>query len=101
MKIIDFNGFLRWVTKRHGEDHGLDRWRVERYGQAFFNVLSLAKPGLAEHLRGHLLDPFHFETVRPEVLAWLERNWDTPDHDDLLWGASSNKQSLDSLPSSE
>ena len=75
---IDFNGFLRWVTKRHGQEHGLDVWRVERYGQTFFNVLSLAKPGLAEQLRGHTLDPFYRDDVDPHILEWVERNWEQP-----------------------
>ena len=88
VEVIDFNGFLRWCAQPH---MGLP-WLKPRYGQSFFNNLSSAKPGLAEHLRGHILDPFHFEVVRPEVLAWVESHWDTPDSD---------VQSLDSLLPSE
>ena len=77
VEVIDFNGFLRWCAKPHMGPS----WLKPRYGQAFFNNLSSAKPGLAERLRGDILDPFHFEEVRPEVLAWVERNWNTPDSD--------------------
>lgn len=77
VEVIDFNGFLRWCAKPHMGPP----WLKPRYGQLFFNNLSSAKPRLAEHLRSTLNDPFHYDEVKPEVLVWVEQNWDTPDSD--------------------
>jgi hypothetical protein len=74
VEVIDFNGFLRWCAKPH---EGLP-WLKPRYGQAFFNNLSSAKPGLAEQLRGHALNPFYRDEVDPHILEWVERNWEQP-----------------------
>ena len=46
-----------------------------RYGQTFFNLLHAERPDLADELRGSEIDPFHFDTTRPGLLDWVERNW--------------------------
>jgi hypothetical protein len=49
---MTFDEFLLNVTRRTYQ-------RNERYGQAFFNELSLVKPEIAEEIRATENDPFY------------------------------------------
>ncbi len=53
------------------EEAGLD-WRQ---GQIYFNVLCGANRGLAEELRGSVLDPFHDERVSQDTWEFVKNNW--------------------------
>ena len=47
----------------------------QREGQWFFNCLYLARPHLANELRGSLKDPFHKDYVAEEVHEFCRKNW--------------------------
>lgn len=52
--------------------------RAHRAGQWYFNLLDVARPDLADRVRGTALDPFHRDDRLPAFLAWLADNWDPP-----------------------
>lgn len=43
--------------------------QMERLGQAFFNILYLEHPDIADAIRGTALDPFHYDEVNDLVIA--------------------------------
>ncbi len=46
-----------------------------RYGQHYFNVLNVVRPDIANEIRGTKLDPFHRDSVSPEVESFVARSW--------------------------
>lgn len=49
----------------------------QRYGQWFYNDLSLVNPALAEHIRGSKYDPFYKERISDETMQYLALMWGT------------------------
>jgi hypothetical protein len=48
---------------------------MQREGQWFFNCLYVARPHLANELRGSLKDPFYKDYVSQEVHEFCRKNW--------------------------
>lgn len=53
--------------------------RAHRAGQWYFNLLVVARPDLADRVRGTALDPFHRDDRLPAFVGWLRTAWDDPD----------------------
>lgn len=51
-------------------------WRL---GQAYFNILRLLKPGLAEEIRGSAADPFYNDKRIAVFLTRVRADWDEYD----------------------
>lgn len=49
-----------------------EQWRR---GQAYFNILHLMRPDLAERVRGTPMDPFHQDDKIGDFLAWVVLHW--------------------------
>lgn len=72
MKIssnITYEEFLALVEKY---EKAVADWR---YGQAYFNVLTSAKPELAELIRGTIYDPFHKDSVSEQTHQYIKSKW--------------------------
>lgn len=73
VEYISFNDFLADASIK------FEKWSKTdssiRYGQVYFNLLSAARPDIAEALRGTMLDPFHKESVKPETHKFVESKW--------------------------
>lgn len=48
-------------------------WRL---GQAYFNVLTHVDPGLAERVRGTVIDPFYSDEILPEFLDHIRKEFE-------------------------
>jgi len=46
-----------------------------RQGQAFFNLLELYQPAIADKIRGTDLDPYYSIDIAPAVHDFLIKNW--------------------------
>jgi hypothetical protein len=69
---ITYDDFLAAIPKRMGV---LD----ERYGQAMFNLLTIARPHIAEQLRATALDPFYKGSpadIANETWTLIASEWD-------------------------
>ena len=67
MKVIDYLRVVRTVDARTAD------WRL---GQAYFNVLTEARPELAEKVRGSMVDPFHDDSRIGDFLVFISDHWD-------------------------
>lgn len=56
------------IQKLHPE------WRP---GQTYFNVLNEFRPDLSERVRGTLIDPFHSDSIIPEFLEQVQKDWNS------------------------
>jgi hypothetical protein len=72
-KYVSFNDFLADASIK------FEKWSKQdqtmRYGQVYFNLLSAARPDIAEALRGTKLDPFHKDEVKGETHKFVESKW--------------------------
>lgn len=66
----DYLNFLLPAAGRRKVRH------FERYGQAFFNVLHLGYPSIANAIRSTPYDPFFSETVREETMQRVVELYD-------------------------
>jgi hypothetical protein len=73
IKYVSFNDFLADASIK------FEKWRKQdptmRYGQIYFNLLSAARPDIAEALRGTMLDPFNKDEVKGETNKFVESKW--------------------------
>lgn len=73
IEYISFNDFLADASIQY------EKMRKEipsiRYGQVYFNLLTGARPDIANELRGSRLDPFHHDEVTTETHAFVEYKW--------------------------
>lgn len=67
MRIAEYLQIVRTVNARTAD------WRM---GQTYFNVLTEARPELAEKVRGSMVDPFNDDSRIPDFLVFLSDNWD-------------------------
>ena len=67
MRIAEYLKIVRTVHAR------TDDWRL---GQTYFNVLTEARPELAEKVRGSMVDPFHNDAHIGEFLVFISDAWD-------------------------
>jgi hypothetical protein len=47
--------------------------QMERLGQAFFNIMHLEHPDIANAIRGTKLDPFHYDEINDLVCSEVVR----------------------------
>lgn len=73
VEYISFTDFLADASIK------FEKWSAQdksmRYGQVYFNLLSAARPDIAEALRGTMLDPFHRNEVKDETHKFVESKW--------------------------
>lgn len=72
-QYLSFNDFLADVSIKFEHQHreGGDL----RYGQMYFNLLSLSRPEIAEKIRSTDMDPFHKDNVSPKTHNFVESLW--------------------------
>jgi len=69
---IAYDEFLSLIPQRM-------EMREERYGQAMFNILAIARPSIAEQLRATALDPFYRDSpadIPHETWTFVASEWD-------------------------
>ena len=69
---IAYDEFLSLIPQRM-------EMREERYGQAMFNILAIARPNIAELLRATPLDPFYKDSpadIPHETWTLVASEWD-------------------------
>ncbi|WP_332645081.1 hypothetical protein [Aeromicrobium sp.] len=67
MNVAEYLQIVRTVHARTTD------WRL---GQTYFNVLTEARPELAEKVRGSIVDPFHQDARIGDFLVFVSDNWD-------------------------
>ena len=76
MKIspnISYEEFLALVEKY---EKAVSEWRP---GQAYFNMLTSARPELAELIRGTIHDPYHKDAVSEQTHQYVKSKWSNND----------------------
>ena len=66
---MTYNDFLSLVAREAA------RYKEMRYGQVWYNILSLHRPDLAHNINGTPLDPFYKDNVPEESHMFVEDRW--------------------------
>lgn len=66
---MTYDDFVALVAKEQAKEPGL------RYGQLWYNLLSLHRSDLAHEINGTPLDPFHQEFVPATLHTLIQSRW--------------------------
>lgn len=72
-QYLSFNDFLADVSIKYERQKG--DYPHQRYGQMYFNLLTNARPDIAERIQGSSLDPFYKDAVSGVTHMFVESNW--------------------------
>jgi len=74
--VLSYNAFLADLAISY-ENHLQTTVpnRQQRYGQYLYNMLRVARPDVANLLRGTPYDPFHKDVITSEAHAQIEKVW--------------------------
>jgi len=72
-QYLSFNDFLADVSIKYEKQKNTPGHA--RYGQMYFNLLSVSRPDIAERIQHSSLDPFYKDVVSSITHMFVESNW--------------------------